>query len=228
MHLRLAILAVLRLEPQSLGLLAPVCSSMGWLVSSLSKRSFVCPLGDPSVDFVSAGNLLALRPLSMVSGSKIWVLCAHIGVWVLIYIILYYIILYIYIYILYYYTVLYYIILYYILYYIKHIFYYIILCFNTKPGVGFLKPCPPGQSSYAGYWLHWAMCSFWNSHVGRISAISHSGDTFASTLPWILGSKTMSPCFESCIFYSPEYRLRNTITQKKPTTFGISSACLAS
>ena len=68
MHLRLAILAVLRLEPRSLGLLAPVCGSMGWLVSSVSKRSFVCPLGDQSVDFVSSGNLLALRPLSVVSG----------------------------------------------------------------------------------------------------------------------------------------------------------------
>ena len=74
MHLRLAILAVLRLEPQSLGLLAPVCSSMGWLVSSLTKRSFVCPLGDPSVDFVAGGNLLALRPLSMVSESIIFLI----------------------------------------------------------------------------------------------------------------------------------------------------------
>ena len=226
MHLRLAILAVLRLEPQSLGLLAPVCSSMGWLVSSLSKRSFVCPLGDPSVDFVSAGNLLALRPLSMVSGSKILgSMCPYWRVgFDLYYTILHYII-YIYYTIILYYTILYYIIYYTILNIYFTIFYYALI---QSLVLGFLKPCPPGQSSYAGYWLHWAMCSFWNSHVGRISAISHSGDTFASTLPWILGSKTMSPCFESCIFYSPEYRLRNTITQEKPTTFGISSACLAS
>ena len=85
-------------------------------MSSLSKRSFVCPLGDPSVDFVSAGNLLALRPLSMVSGSKILgSMCPYWRVgFDLYYTILYYII-YIYI-ILLYCIILYYTILYIILY----------------------------------------------------------------------------------------------------------------
>ena len=66
-HLRLAVLTVLRLEPNSLGILAPVCSSMGFLAASLSKRSFICPLGDRSQGFVSSGNLLALRPPDLVS-----------------------------------------------------------------------------------------------------------------------------------------------------------------
>jgi hypothetical protein len=60
--LRLAILAVLRLEPDSLGILAPVCSSMGFLASSISLRSFMLPLGDAEKDFVQVGNLLAIRP----------------------------------------------------------------------------------------------------------------------------------------------------------------------
>ena len=65
-HLRLAILTVLRLEPNSLGILAPVCSSMGFLAASLAKRSFICPLGDCSKGFVTSGNLLALRPPDLV------------------------------------------------------------------------------------------------------------------------------------------------------------------
>ena len=60
--LRLAILAVLRLEPDSLGILAPVCSSMGFLASSISLRSFMLPLGDEEKSFVQVGNLLAIRP----------------------------------------------------------------------------------------------------------------------------------------------------------------------
>lgn len=62
---RLALLAVLRLEPGSLGILAPVCSSMGWLAASQSKRNFMLPLGDPSKGFVQEGNMLAIRSLVM-------------------------------------------------------------------------------------------------------------------------------------------------------------------
>ena len=62
---RLALLAVLKLEPESLGILAPVCSSMGWLAASQSKRNFMLPLGDPSKSFVQDGNMLAIRSLVM-------------------------------------------------------------------------------------------------------------------------------------------------------------------
>ena len=60
---RLALTAVLRLLPKSMGVLAPVCSSMGYLASSQSKRCFVQPLGDCSKGFVASGNLLAARRL---------------------------------------------------------------------------------------------------------------------------------------------------------------------
>lgn len=62
---RLAILAVLRLQPGSLGVLAPVCSSMGFLTSSQSNRSFVLPLGSSQFSWVDDGNILAVRLLSM-------------------------------------------------------------------------------------------------------------------------------------------------------------------
>ena len=60
---RLALLAVLKLEPDALGILAPVCSSMGFLVSSVTSRNFMLPLGDTSKLTVSQGNLLACRYL---------------------------------------------------------------------------------------------------------------------------------------------------------------------
>ena len=60
---RLALLTVLKLAPQSVGVLAPVCSSMGVLASGSTGRSFVLPLGRPDVMSVELGNLLALRPL---------------------------------------------------------------------------------------------------------------------------------------------------------------------
>ncbi|CAL1146409.1 unnamed protein product [Cladocopium goreaui] len=41
-------LAILKLEPSSLGVLAPVCSSMGFLASSVTKRCCMMPLGDIS------------------------------------------------------------------------------------------------------------------------------------------------------------------------------------
>lgn len=60
-QLRLALLAALKLEPGSLAVLAPVCSSMGFLASSVTKRNCMVPLGDPSVLSVAEGNLLAFR-----------------------------------------------------------------------------------------------------------------------------------------------------------------------
>lgn len=63
LYLRLAIMAILRLEPGSLGILAPVCSSMGFLTASQSMRSFVQPLGVSHFDWVRNGNILAVRPL---------------------------------------------------------------------------------------------------------------------------------------------------------------------
>ena len=60
---RLALLSILKLEPDSLGVLAPVCSSMGFLASSLTQRSFILPLGDIRKLPVAQGNLLACRYL---------------------------------------------------------------------------------------------------------------------------------------------------------------------
>ena len=60
--LRLALVGVLKLKPRSLGLLAPVCSSMGFLAASQTKRSFIVPLGDLGNPHVFSGNLLAIRP----------------------------------------------------------------------------------------------------------------------------------------------------------------------
>ncbi len=60
-QLRLALLAVLKLEPGSLGVLAPVCSTMGFLASSVTKRNCMLPLGDLSKLSVADGNLLAFR-----------------------------------------------------------------------------------------------------------------------------------------------------------------------
>ena len=60
-HPRLAILGVLKLHPNSLCLMAPVCSSFSWMCSSQSKREWYCPLGDVTRDSVRVGNLLANR-----------------------------------------------------------------------------------------------------------------------------------------------------------------------
>ena len=63
--LRLALVGVLKLQARSLGLLAPVCSSMGFLAASQTKRSFIVPLGDFGNPHVFSGNLLAIRPNSI-------------------------------------------------------------------------------------------------------------------------------------------------------------------
>lgn len=59
----LAILSVLRLQPGSLGVLAPVCSSMGFLTASQTNRSFFCPLGSSEFGWVQTGNILAIRSI---------------------------------------------------------------------------------------------------------------------------------------------------------------------
>ena len=61
--IRLALLTILKLEPSSLGVLAPVCSSMGFLASSVTQRCFTLPLGDTRKISVAQGNLLACRYL---------------------------------------------------------------------------------------------------------------------------------------------------------------------
>ena len=58
---RLAILGVLKLHPNSLCLMAPVCSSFSWMCSAQSQREWYCPLGDESREAVRVGNLLANR-----------------------------------------------------------------------------------------------------------------------------------------------------------------------
>ena len=63
--LRLALLAVLRLRPGSLGVLAPVCSSFGFLCTAQSGRSFVRPKGFETVDWVASGNKMAARLLEI-------------------------------------------------------------------------------------------------------------------------------------------------------------------
>ena len=61
--MRLALLSVLRLERGSLGVLAPVCSSFGFLCASQSGRSFERPKGFEDVKWVGDSNLMAARTL---------------------------------------------------------------------------------------------------------------------------------------------------------------------
>ena len=63
-HFRLAITVLLRLQPGSLVLLAPVCSSFSDCCHSQAQRSVVLPLGDARFDWVTVGNLLANRTLA--------------------------------------------------------------------------------------------------------------------------------------------------------------------
>lgn len=67
----LALVGVLKLQARSLGLLAPVCYSMGFLAASQTKRSFIVPLGDLGNPHVFSGNLLAVRAILIC-----WVLAA--------------------------------------------------------------------------------------------------------------------------------------------------------
>ena len=58
---RSALLAILRLYPHSLGLLAPVCSSFSFMCSSQAQRYWFSPLGNEDCQAVKLGNVMASR-----------------------------------------------------------------------------------------------------------------------------------------------------------------------
>ena len=58
---RCALLAILRLYPHSLGLLAPVCSSFSFMCSSQAQRYWFSPLGNEACLSVKLGNVMATR-----------------------------------------------------------------------------------------------------------------------------------------------------------------------
>lgn len=70
--LRLALLTLLKLQPDSLGILAPVCSSMGFLASSVTLRNCMLPLGDTSKMSVAQGNLMACRWLGSLGETHLY------------------------------------------------------------------------------------------------------------------------------------------------------------
>ena len=78
---RLALLAVLKLEPNSLGVLAPVCSSMGFLASSTTLRTSMLPLGDTSRCHVEVGNVLAFRFIGCTTKFLCGPLCGPVSCW---------------------------------------------------------------------------------------------------------------------------------------------------
>lgn len=59
--LRLAILAILRLHPCSLVILAPVCSSMSFMCSSQAGRYWYSPLGNEELWWVKSANVMSCR-----------------------------------------------------------------------------------------------------------------------------------------------------------------------
>ena len=59
--LRLAILAILRLHPNGLIILAPVCSSMSFMCCSQAERFWYSPLGNEKLHWVKAGNVMSCR-----------------------------------------------------------------------------------------------------------------------------------------------------------------------
>lgn len=72
-NLRCAVLAILRLHPKSLVILAPVCSGFSFMCSSLAQRFFWRPEGMESLHWVRAGNIMANRVTLLC-----W-LCAALG-----------------------------------------------------------------------------------------------------------------------------------------------------
>ena len=68
---RCAILAILQLHPQSLVLLAPVCSGFSFMSSSQAQRFWYAPLGDESYAWVKSGNVMACRVTLLC-----WLCCA--------------------------------------------------------------------------------------------------------------------------------------------------------
>lgn len=60
-QLRLAILAILRLHPCGLVILAPVCSGFSYMCSSQAQRHWLNPEGNTDLPWVRAGNIMANR-----------------------------------------------------------------------------------------------------------------------------------------------------------------------
>ena len=60
-RIRIAVLSILRLHPNSLIILAPVCSSFSYMCCSQALRFFYNPEGDESVWWVKAANVMANR-----------------------------------------------------------------------------------------------------------------------------------------------------------------------
>ena len=54
-------LAILRLRPNSVVIMAPVCSGFSFMCSSQSARYFWCPLGDETKPWVKASNVMSVR-----------------------------------------------------------------------------------------------------------------------------------------------------------------------
>eukprot|EP00435_Cladocopium_sp_Y103_P017229 s1834_g4.t1 len=66
-----AVLAILRLFPGSVVLLAPVCSSFSYMCSSQSLRVFYMPEGDEAIWWVKEGNVMSCRVTLLC-----WLCCA--------------------------------------------------------------------------------------------------------------------------------------------------------
>lgn len=71
-------MAILRLHPHSVVILAPVCSGFSFMCSSQAKRFFYTPEGDESIPWVKAGNVMCCRVILL-----IWLLSALNHVWIL-------------------------------------------------------------------------------------------------------------------------------------------------
>ena len=61
MMTRCALVAILRLHPKSLVLLAPVCSGFSFMSSSQAMRFFYAPLGNEQYPWVKSGNVMSCR-----------------------------------------------------------------------------------------------------------------------------------------------------------------------
>lgn len=68
---RCAILSILQLHPQSLVLLAPVCSGFSFMSSSQAQRFFYTPLGNEYYPWVKSGNVMSCRVTLLC-----WLCCA--------------------------------------------------------------------------------------------------------------------------------------------------------
>lgn len=71
MMTRCALVAILRLHPKSLVLLAPVCSGFSFMSSSQAMRFFYAPLGNEQYPWVKSGNVMSCRVTLLC-----WLCCA--------------------------------------------------------------------------------------------------------------------------------------------------------